>query len=155
MKSAAPSTSTAHSPKPCCAKCSRMRVTNAALSAKLSIDGMSAITSSSAFSAANGSTSLSRQCRSTSRSVRSDASGDTGGLELIGVPIPSAEQRRAEHRRVQVPAMKRPPTQRTREPHLGGTEQQLVDLVEVALVALEDLVERRAVVRRRRSGHLR
>src|SRR2546429_480940 len=41
-----------------------------------------------------------------------------------------------------------------RQPHLGGAEEQRVDLVEIAVVPLEDVVERRPVVLRCRRGNL-
>src|SRR2546422_6260014 len=41
-----------------------------------------------------------------------------------------------------------------RQPHLGGAEEQGVDLVEIAVVPLEDVVERRPVVLRCRRGNL-
>ena len=43
---------------------------------------------------------------------------------------------------------------RAGQPDLGRAEEQRIDLVEVAVVALEDVVERRAVVARGRRGNL-
>src|SRR5690349_12612068 len=54
--------------------------------------------------------------------------------------------RRGEHLGVEAPRVERPAALRAGEPHLGRAEQQGVDLVEIALVALEDLVERHAVI---------
>ncbi len=47
---------------------------------------------------------------------------------------------------VEVPRVKGASGFRTREPDLGRAEEQRIDLVEVAFVALKDLVEGRAVV---------
>src|SRR6266705_818295 len=52
-----------------------------------------------------------------------------------------------------MPGMIRLPTLHARQPHLGGAEEQRIDLVEVAVVPLEDLGERRAIVLRRRRGN--
>ena len=46
--------------------------------------------------------------------------------------------------------MKGAAARQTGQPHLGGAEQQGIDLVEVVIVPLEGVVERRAVVRRGR-----
>src|SRR2546430_1094959 len=46
------------------------------------------------------------------------------------------------------------PAPHTRQPHLGGAEEQRVDLVEVTVVTLEDVVERRPVVLGRRGRDL-
>src|SRR4029077_7068512 len=54
--------------------------------------------------------------------------------------------RRGQHLGIQAPRAERPATLGAREPYFRGTEEQGVDLVEVALVPLEDFVERCAVV---------
>src|SRR5690349_24301219 len=64
---------------------------------------------------------------------------------LTALP-PHRLARRGEHLGVEAPRVERPAALRAREPHLGRAEQQGVDLVEIALVALEDLVERHAVI---------
>src|SRR5438552_3138633 len=53
-----------------------------------------------------------------------------------------------------MPGMIRLAALHARQPHLGGAEEQRVDLVEIAVVPLEDVVERRAVVLRCRRGNL-
>src|SRR5437016_2457008 len=53
-----------------------------------------------------------------------------------------------------MPGMIRLAALHARQPHLGGAEEQRVDLVEIAVVPLEDVVERRAIVLRCRRGNL-
>src|SRR6266481_10205019 len=54
-----------------------------------------------------------------------------------------------------MPGMIRLAALHARQPHLGGAEEQRIDLVEIAVVPLEDVVERRPVIFRRRRGDLR
>src|SRR3989475_4122574 len=92
----------------------------------------------------------------TTSAVRGRVKNERGMSVSSGVGWPSTlEQRRAQHLGVQVARVMRLPALDAGQPHVGGTEEQGVDLVEVAVVALENLVERRAVVLRRRGRDLR
>src|SRR4029453_6235634 len=64
------------------------------------------------------------------------------------------EERFAQHVGVETAGVEGLSARCAGQPYLGGTEQQRVDLVEVVVVALEDVVEGRAVVERgeRRQG---
>src|SRR5436309_14436579 len=64
------------------------------------------------------------------------------------------EQRGVQHVGVEMSRVVRLSTLYARQPHLGGAEEQGVDLVEIAVVPLEDVVERRPVVLRCRRGNL-
>ena len=78
--------------------------------------------------------------------------------QLVGVPAgPRAqdgdvhrqsapEERRAQHVGFEPTRVERPSARRARQPHFGRAEEHRVDLIEVVVVALEDVVERRAVV---------
>src|SRR5207249_8091506 len=67
----------------------------------------------------------------------------------IGVEEPSARVAgRRQHVGIQMPGVKRASGFRARQPDLAWAEEQRIDLVEVALVALEDLVKRLAVDRK-------
>src|ERR1700682_2576331 len=76
----------------------------------------------------------------------------------IGRQSSALEERREQHVRVEPPGVKRPPARRAAEADLGGAEEHRVDLIEVVIVALEDVVEGRAVVggsgRRKTLGEL-
>src|SRR5665647_1010150 len=65
------------------------------------------------------------------------------------------QERAPQYLGVEQPAVEGFPRGRAGEPDLGGAEEHLVDLVKVSVVFLERLVERRAVVVRRRRRKLR
>lgn len=70
MNSAVPASSKAHSPNPWWSKRASMTFTRESLAARSRVAGKYRITSGSAFSAANGARSASRQRRMSSRPVR-------------------------------------------------------------------------------------
>src|SRR5919112_2602020 len=72
----------------------------------------------------------------------------------IGDGLRGGVEARAQHFWIEPAGMIRPARLGARQPHLGPAEEQGIDLVEVSLVPLEDLVERRAVVTRGGGGHL-
>ena len=77
------------------------------------------------------------------RGIRGDFGGPRGRIA-----VRSVKERPPQHAGVDPPRVERPSARRARQPHFGGAEQHRVDLIEVAVVALEDVVERRAVVGR-------
>src|SRR4029453_7347441 len=58
----------------------------------------------------------------------------------------SCKQRRAQNGGVQLSSVEGASARRAREPHFCRTEQHRIDLIEVVVVAFEDVVERRAVI---------
>src|SRR5581483_2754344 len=67
----------------------------------------------------------------------------------------SLQERCAQDLGIEAPAVESPPRARARQPHLGGTEQKRIDLVEIAFVAIKNVDEWRPIVGRRRCGQLR
>src|SRR5688572_30316581 len=69
------------------------------------------------------------------------------GAYEAGAAAPSVPvQRRAQDFGIDAARVEGASSDRAGDPHLGRAEQHRVDLIEVVVVALEDVVERRAVV---------
>src|SRR5688572_28154194 len=101
------------------------------------------------WSAANAAVSRSRRFRgATYGSARHRRRSDHGAV----VETLVAEQRGAQHLGIETPGVERPPGHRTGQPDFGRAEQHRIDLIEVVVVAPEDVVERRAVIIRRGRG---
>ena len=95
-----------------------------------------------------GRPSASQCARSESIGMHSPVRLQLGHYDAHHQPL---EQRRPQDVSVEPSGVKRAPARGARQPHLAGTEQHRVDLIEVVVVPFEDVVERRAVVRRRRT----
>src|SRR6185436_13277983 len=63
-----------------------------------------------------------------------------------GAARSALEERSAQHVRVESTGVERPSAPRATEPHLGGAEEHRVYLIEVVVVAFENVVEDRAVI---------